>query len=212
MTGQPDADVSLKIKTLLLDQLQHQGWCMADDLLPADLAQSLLAEAQLRKALGQFSAAAVGRKYSRQLLPHVRNDTICWIDQATPYPASTAFSAWADQLRLVMNRHFFLGLTHLEQHFAHYEPGAGYAKHIDQHANTRSRTLSIILYLNPDWQSGHGGELCIYLPTTAQKCLIAPLIGRIVLFRSDTIVHAVLPCKTERWSLTGWFRNDAPPP
>src|SRR5690606_35047010 len=136
----------------------------------------------------------------------IRGDSICWIKERVPRSATADFLQWADLLRHHLNQHFFLGLRRQECHFARYAPGAGYAPHIDQHRNTGFRKLSLVLYLNPDWQAGHGGELCIYDPadpnTEIQR--IAPRMGRLALFRSDTVLHAVLPCRTTRWSLTGW--------
>ena len=36
------------------------------------------------------------------------------------------------------------------------------AKHADASESAPSRTVTAILYLNPDWHQGHGGELCLY--------------------------------------------------
>ncbi|MCB0627245.1 MAG: 2OG-Fe(II) oxygenase, partial [Saprospiraceae bacterium] len=39
---------------------------------------------------------------------------------------------------------------------------------------------------------------------------ILPVGGRLVLFRSELLEHEVLPARRERYSLTGWLRNDDP--
>ncbi|TCV02750.1 SM-20-related protein [Paracandidimonas soli] len=196
----------------LLEDLEHDGWTMSDDIIPAGLAHRLLSEGRQRWQQGQFHAATIGRTSTQQHNAAIRGDTICWIDEPSPYPDSAEFLQCAALLRQTLNRHFFLGLRHLECHFARYEPGAGYARHIDQHKNTGFRKISMVLYLNQDWQPGDGGELCIYDPDEPDREVrrIIPKMGRIALFRSDTIPHAVLPSGKTRWSLTGWFRNDTP--
>ena len=202
----------MHIPDRLLEDLEHYGWIMSDDIIPAELAHRLLSEGLQRWQAGQFHAATIGRSTTQQHNTAIRGDTICWIDEPSPYPASAEFLERTGVLQQTLNRHFFLGLRHLECHFARYEPGAGYAQHIDQHRNTGFRKISMVFYLNPDWQPGNGGELCIYHPDDPEKEIgrILPQMGRLALFRSDTIPHAVLPSSKNRWSLTGWFRNDDP--
>ena len=202
----------MHIPDKLLEDLEHKGWTMSDDIVSVALAHRLLAEGEQRRQQNQFHAATIGRASSQQHNTAIRGDTICWIDDPSPYPESAELLQRTTLLRDTLNRYFYLGLRHLECHFARYEPGAGYACHIDQHKNTGFRKISMVLYLNPDWQPGDGGELSIYSPddpdTEIQRVL--PKMGRLVLFRSDTIPHAVQPCTKTRWSLTGWFRNDDP--
>lgn len=200
----------MNIPVSLLDDLEHHGWAMSDDILPPGLAHRLLTEGQQRKQQGLFHPATIGRTSTHQHNSTIRGDTICWIDEPSHYPDSAEFLHWASLLRDALNQHFYLGLRHLECHFACYDSGTGYAQHIDQHKNTGFRKISMVLYLNPDWHALNGGELCIYAPdnpnTETQRIL--PKMGRLALFRSDTIPHAVLSSNKTRWSLTGWFRND----
>ena len=202
----------MHITDRLFEELEHYGWTVSDDIVPADLAHRLLSEGQQRWQQGQFHEATIGRSTSQHHNTAIRGDTICWIDEPSPYPDSAEFLQLTSQLRQALNQHFFLGLRHLECHFARYESGAGYAQHIDQHRNTGFRKISMVFYLNPDWQPDDGGELCIYDANdpTQEIQRILPKMGRLALFRSDTVLHAVLPCSKTRWSLTGWFRNDDP--
>lgn len=194
----------------LLHDLEHQGWTVSDDIIPAELAHRLLAEGHHRWEEGFFHAAQIGRSLSQQRIAGIRGDTICWLDDTDPHPASIDFRLWFTALQSTLNRYFYLGLKRLECHYARYDSGAGYARHIDQHRDTSDRKISMVLYLNESWQTGDGGELCIYDPATPEREIarIPPLMGRLALFRSDTIPHAVLPCARTRWSLTGWFRTD----
>ncbi len=65
-----------------------------------------------------------------------------------------------------------------------------------------ARKLTAILYLNPDWKRGDGGELRLYLDddrdggggSDIERCVdLGPEGGRLVLFWSDEIPHEVLP-------------------
>ncbi len=195
---------------VLFDTLDEQGWAVSDMLFPSDLALALQAEAQQRWSDGQFHAAGVGRANTHILQSDIRGDSVLWLDDQDATPVITRFNVWADALQSALNRHFFLGLKQREMHFARYEPGSYYVRHIDQHRHTSHRKISLVLYLNPVWNDDDGGELCIYDPEhpDTEIMRVLPLLGRVVVFRSDTISHEVLMGQQLRWSLTGWFRTD----
>ena len=195
----------------LFRDLTEQGFGIQDDLLPDQLLTDLYMSALRSHEQGLFHHARVGPAQRPQHLPSVRGDTIYWLDQDNGDPAQDQCLQWADELRLRLNREFFLGLQRSELHFAHYAPGQGYARHMDQHRGQPHRRITLIVYLTPERQPQDGGELCIYYPDDPERewLRIAPERGRVVLFRSDLIPHAVLPAKAPRWSLSGWFRDDA---
>ena len=68
--------------------------------------------------------------------------------------------------------------------------------HIDGNyhdATGLNRRINAILYLNPDWQLGWGGELGLY-DSHGDVCLkeVAPLFNRIVIFDShDASFHGL---------------------
>jgi Rps23 Pro-64 3,4-dihydroxylase Tpa1-like proline 4-hydroxylase len=54
------------------------------------------------------------------------------------------------------------------------------------------RRINALLYLNPEWQDGDGGELCLYdgADPDAPQVVVEPVAGRLVLFEtSDRSVH-----------------------
>lgn len=185
---------------------------MSDDMLPAALAQGLRQEAQRRWEGGGFRPATVGPALAKRRDLDIRGDNICWLNAHDAQADIAAFHTWSARVQQSLNHEFFIGLKWLECHFARYGSGAGYTRHVDQHVASSARKISLVLYLNPEWQTGDGGELCIYDPqnTDDEIARIAPRMGRLMLFRSDLIPHAVLPCSSARWSLTGWFRSDDP--
>ncbi|MCC2595956.1 2OG-Fe(II) oxygenase [Pusillimonas sp. MFBS29] len=197
----------------LIDTLANQGWVVCDQTIDATLRHNLYTQSATAWASGNFQQACIGRGASHLLNPAIRGDTICWIDAATTSEAGSNFLSWSTSLQHELNRQLYAGLNSAEFHFARYQTGQGYKKHLDQHQTQRHRKISLVLYLNPQWTDSDGGELCLYAPEDENQEIqrILPQPGRLVLFRSDLFPHEVLPCSQTRCSLTGWFRTDMPP-
>jgi len=176
-----------------------------DDYLDASSTQALAASAQRRFERGEFTAARVGRAGHALRRPEVRGDEICWFAEAQT-PAERDVLDRFEELRLACNREALLGLFDVELHYARYAPGAAYARHVDQPLGRAERKISLILYLNPAWAAGDGGELRQFDGAGAHRD-IAPLGGRLVGFASAGHEHAVLPARRTRWSLSGWLRT-----
>jgi len=198
----------------LFGQLAEQGFSMQDGLLPQDLIDGLYEEGRQGWSSGAFRAARVGPTQQPLHSPAIRGDTIRWLEPGPENSAQSRFLGWAEALRHQLNSHFYLGLKHSEFHFAHYDIGRGYARHLDQHRGQPHRRISLILYLTPDWQADDGGELCVYAANDPARewQRVQPTQGRLVVFRSELLPHEVLPARKPRWSVAGWFRSDEPPP
>jgi len=191
----------------LFQSLEEHGWAVSDSLIPVDWQQTLLQMGQQLWHEGRFHPAHIGRQANTLLHPDIRGDSICWIDAHSP-PGHHPFFDWLAQFRQALNARYYLGLRRHECHFARYEPGRGYARHIDQHRGTVYRKISVVLYLNPQWRQEDGGELCVYENDDGNAHRVSPTPGRLAVFRSDSIPHEVLPARQTRWSLTGWLRTD----
>ncbi|CAN0313487.1 unnamed protein product, partial [Hapterophycus canaliculatus] len=90
--------------------------------------------------------------------------------------------------------------------------GGCFPMHYDNPGPPNKRALTCLLYLNPDWKEGDGGEVCL-TPFLQKEEAIAPLLDRLVIFRSDRVLHRVLPCNAERFMLTVWIDSpDVNPP
>lgn len=204
------------------DTLSGQGWAVVPDFLDATVAGGLREEAVAREAAGRFRPAAIGRASGVALEPEIRSDRVSWIEPDRIEPvrierdgrvgAVNAYLLAMEGLRQAMNRCLYLGLFHLEAHFASYPPGAAYTRHVDRFRDSNERILSSVFYLNADWRPGNGGQLRLYLPgddrdggETIQDVL--PSSGTLVVFLSDRIPHEVLPADRERLSIAGWFRG-----
>ena len=85
-----------------------------------------------------------------------------------------------------------------------YNKGHGgcFPIHFDSDNSVDSRFLTCILYLN-DKEDIKGGELELY-PYNSDVVKIEPLFNRMVIFKSQSMAHRVLPSFSERYCLTVW--------
>ena len=186
--------------------LAADGWCVVPGFLGAAETAALRAECLRAHAAGAFHAAGVGRGQA-QVRSEVRGDQVLWLDEASAGPALGGVLGRFEALRQAVNQSLFLGLFDLETHFAVYPPGAGYQRHLDRFRDDDRRALTVILYLNEDWQADDGGLLRFWPEPEAAPLDIVPSGGTLVAFLSDRFWHEVLPAGRQRLSLTGWFRR-----
>lgn len=69
--------------------------------------------------------------------------------------------------------------------------GGCFPLHYDNPGPPNKRALTCLLYLNPDWKEGDGGEVCLR-PFLGKEKAIAPLLDRLVGWSS-------LCCSLLRW-------------
>ncbi|KIY91652.1 hypothetical protein MNEG_16311 [Monoraphidium neglectum] len=114
--------------------------------------------------------------------------------------------------------------------------GAFYACHLDNPGpdapgardgppglRVADRAVTAILYLNPAWGPGDGGQLRLWRPSSGNDpggeggggggggggeeggyLDVEPLGGRLLLFRSADVEHEVRPARARRWALSAW--------
>lgn len=198
-----------KMETLIAEMKQY-GWASMPGPTPDNDSIRLMQECAATCLAGNFTKAGIGRGAAQQVDGGVRGDHILWLPPGGGTDDQKAWLARLESLRLALNQQLFLGLFEYEGHFAVYPVGSFYKAHLDQHAGARDRILTVILYLNPDWQPGDGGELKLWTSPAGREGdfqLIEPRMGTIVCFMSDEFWHEVLPANKTRMSITGWFRN-----
>lgn len=190
----------------IADALVERGYILLNDGPDADITRALF---QRTQALSdEFRRAGVGREQDQHLNSQIRRDSIHWLNLGDATEA--AYLEWMEALRVGINRRLFMGLFDYECHFAHYAPGAFYARHLDAFRGQTNRVLTTVYYLNDEWQKDDGGELLIY-PESGDEPIerVAPEAGTLVVFLSDRFPHEVLPAKADRYSIAGWFRVNA---
>ncbi|PVZ15445.1 MULTISPECIES: 2OG-Fe(II) oxygenase [unclassified Pseudomonas] len=189
----------------IVDDLAEHGWSRQDCCVPDLLTAALAQECRRRAAVGELAPAAVGRGDAQEVRESIRGDLTQWIDPGEA-PCTDRYLALMDTLREALNRGLFLGLEDFECHFALYPAGAFYKRHLDRFRDDDRRMVSAVLYLNPNWDEGDGGELRLYFKD-GSTLDVPPRGGCLVVFLSGELPHEVLPTGCERLSLTGWFRR-----
>jgi SM-20-related protein len=196
MSNRLDADLDW------MDQLAEKHVTVIDHFLsPQDLKQ-ILSGFQLLEQEGAFRQAGIGAQGDHQVNQSIRGDQVYWLDPKNDHAFSVFFEN-IDRLIQLLNRYGYLGITDAEFHLAKYPVGTFYRKHVDEFKGRSNRVISVVFYLNQNWQPTDGGQLKIYL--TQNEMVIEPLAGRLVLFKSDLLPHEVLTSLSDRKSITGWL-------
>lgn len=188
----------------IAEQLQNTGYIVLSQPLPDALMQAL--SGRCTDDSVRFLPAHVGRGEKKQQITSLRGDVISWLDELND--VDRAYLAWMDELRSGLNERLFLGLFDFECHYAIYQPGTGYTKHLDALKGKKNRILSTVLYLNQDWQAEDGGELLLYEPSSGDLlATVVPEFGTMIIFLSEVFPHEVSLSRNTRCSLAGWFRG-----
>lgn len=187
----------------IIDKILQQGFGVVDHFLSPSLLTDLQVSFQQRQAEKQFRKAGISK--GQTVVEAIRGDEIFWLEEQGATQAEMAFLDLVTDFSQYLNRTCFLGIRGHEFHYASYPVGTFYKRHLDQFQADSTRKLSMICYLNTDWQPQHGGALRLYLPNGPLDIL--PEGGRVAVFESHSIEHEVLPATRERKSVTGWLRG-----
>ncbi|MCE2935426.1 MAG: 2OG-Fe(II) oxygenase [Cyclobacteriaceae bacterium] len=189
----------------LVDDLARHDLAVVDHFLSPEEVNDLLKLDAFQGDLLQLKRAGIGKDEGKQINEAIRGDYIQWIDRERAPAPVQRYLAKLDALRDTVNRELYAGIRDAEIHLTRYPIGTFYKRHLDQFKKDDHRKLSVICYLNKDWQAAQGGQLRVY-PADA-PIDIFPEAGRLVCFRSDKLEHEVLPATRERLSITGWMIN-----
>ncbi|WP_407832977.1 2OG-Fe(II) oxygenase [Vibrio rotiferianus] len=184
----------------LIDALSTHGYYIWDDFISQEEV------AELRDCIpDDWKKARIGRNDDVTRIETIRSDKIQWLKRDMGAPVAS-FLDKMEEIRLEANRHFFLGLFEYEAHFAKYEKGDFYQKHLDCFKGNENRRLTTVFYMNESWSEEDVGELVVYDLNDNEIATIPPRSGRLFVFLSEQFPHEVLPTNAERFSIAGWFR------
>lgn len=193
--------------------LSEHGWLSIDarQFFGDPLLSTLCDEVKTLDRTDALRAARIGRGQDKTRDRSVRRDKIAWLQGETV--AQSALFAAFDSIRTGLNQRLFLGLKRFEAHYATYHPGDFYRKHVDSFVGRASRVVSVVLYLNENWQQTDGGALQVFNRDNDQEICghVLPELGRMAVFMSEEIPHEVLPANRTRYSIACWFRQDEIP-
>eukprot|EP00811_Abedinium_folium_P036867 NODE_9536_length_1417_cov_3.268992.p1 GENE.NODE_9536_length_1417_cov_3.268992~~NODE_9536_length_1417_cov_3.268992.p1 ORF type:complete len:431 (+),score=121.58 NODE_9536_length_1417_cov_3.268992:49-1341(+) len=210
--------------TLLAKQLHDATWLLVEDFLTPEVAATLEASVASRPEGVPPTDGNIdgwikgGTASSHGWREHRRGDIDRFSASDEQMPGTSAFFEAGGALLLGLrqngNPEVEEWLRHVDFHndamFAVYPGGASrYVKHIDNAQwPTDGRRVTMILYLNREWEPAHGGCLRLYEPGIANmqtKADIEPLHNRLVVFWSEEMPHEVLPCHAARAAVSMWF-------
>jgi SM-20-related protein len=174
---------------------------VAEFFIPDILATQLRKHLLDLQSLNELQSAGTGNQKIALQDKSIRGDLIYWLDRKHNNFSENAFLDLIDQFILHLNRTCYTGITGYEFHYALYPAGSFYIKHKDQFRDTAQRQYTMIFYLNEDWISKDGGQLCIHHYAHTEN--IDPLSGRCVFFKSSELEHEVLLAHKARMSITG---------
>jgi SM-20-related protein len=196
--------MNAKFEELIRGFIDNQ-FAVCDHFLPLELAvllqQNLL---NLHKS-DKMKKAGIGNLQVKDTGQDKRSDKIYWIENKTVDPPELAFLRQIEQFIAYLNETCYVGINDYEFHYAIYESGSSYQRHLDQFNNNNDRKFSLIHYLNTDWLDDDAGELIIYLNDKTEKIL--PRIQKAVFFRSDHCEHSVEKSFRPRMSISGWLKS-----
>lgn len=187
---------------LIADYLQNNIGISLNFLGDAN-CQNLISNLKDLYANQHLQDAKTGKGQKTLLNQETRSDKIFWLDRIHKNTIENTFFDLIDHFVKYLNETCFTGITGYEFHYAMYEKGSFYKKHLDQFQNNSNRKYTMIFYLNENWIQGDGGELCVYKGNETEN--ISPINGKCVFFKSSELAHEVLLSNVNRMSITGWL-------
>jgi Rps23 Pro-64 3,4-dihydroxylase Tpa1-like proline 4-hydroxylase len=178
---------------------------IAEHFLSSELSQHLKNNLEALHSKKLLRPAGIGNDNKLLHDKAVRSDSIYWLDRKNDNQYENEFFDLIDDFVLYLNKSCYTGITGYEFHYALYEKGSFYKKHIDQFQNNQRREYSLISYLNEYWLDSYGGQLLIHQEDSHQT--IEPTSGKTVFFKSSELEHEVLETKQIRMSITGWLKT-----
>lgn len=149
--------------------------------------------------------AGIGNSKLKDSNQKMRGDKISWLDKSNNNAFENEFLELAEEFISHLNSTCYTGINSYEFHYAVYEKGSFYKRHMDQFKSDNNRKFSFINYLNEDWQEADGGQLHLYQDDSVQK--IQPDSKTAVFFKSDEMEHEVMLCNRSRMSISGWLKR-----
>lgn len=199
-----NAEIEADLFGLAAKGLCENGFSIQPNLLPTALAD-LLVRHIVSSDAPNYQPAGIGRATTQQQSASIRRDKTAWTNQHGS-EEDAEWHSWSEKLRSNINRLLMLGLTPIESHYARYEKGDFYRKHVDAFHGKSNRRVSLVAFLNPYWEAESKGQLVLY--TGAEQNIpirVDPVLGTVVLFMSSEIPHEVLPTACTRNSIAGWY-------
>lgn len=192
-----------EIYSKIADELVDSGFIIVENALDSELPKKLVS---LLDDDESFKKAGISKTSDLHIDKSRRSDKTRWLDEDGE--AQSEYLKFTTGLQNYLNRSLYLGLKYYESHFAIYEKGDFYEKHLDAFKNSKNRVVTTVYYLNKGFESSDGGQLIIYDENDVEIKRVVPKMNTLVVFMSEKFPHEVLPAIKKRHSIAGWFRVD----
>ncbi len=187
----------------ITDALVSDGYIVVKNAFSEAYCKNLL---DLALDESEYKKAGISSSEKLHIDSTKRRDKTLWIDEDGA--TLSEYLSFCRGLQEYLNRSLYLGLSYYEAHFAIYEEGDFYEKHLDAFKGSKNRVVTTVLYLNEGWSEEDGGALIVYDEDDKKIKKVVPNMGTLVVFLSDKFPHEVLPTNKKRHSIAGWFRVD----
>jgi len=186
-----------------LSQYTKDFYWRASNFLSAQEVEVLLSAAKSAEKKALLRPAAIGKGERKKKIKEIRSDKIYWVDDFTTDSGKIMQAVFLGLLEIV-RKELYMPAKRFECHLTKYEVGDRYLLHRDRHSVKPGRLLTCVIYLS-DCARG-SGSLVLY-DQDLKPVVIQPKAGSIVVFDSS-LEHEVKEVKADRYSLTGWIRDD----
>ena len=189
----------------------EKPFLVVPEFLPGNTCAALRKEIKDLRAGGKFSVAGIGEDAT-----HDRVNTDIRVAETlfvfpNKVPGMEPLYGILEAVRQSLPGSLSAPLT--ECLLAYYPEGGYYKKHLDSVQNSASvlREFSFLIYLNPSWSQEDGGCLRIFKDPAglddSDYVDVEPRDGTLVVFKSGSVYHEVLPTKAERTAIVGWYNR-----
>ena len=211
---------SVEAPAALAAQMEAHGHLVLDGVLPPPVVEQV---GSYIRRLHADNELQPGEQYAKSTALGQRGDVIKMVaSDDKSCPALQEYVSLCDRVYAAISRHIpeissHSSLSRSQPMLALY-PGksAAYPRHVDNPRTSRDngRIITAILYLNPSWAAGDGGELRLapVAPAGREPMVIdiPPVMNRLVLFWSDErMPHEVRPAHAMRSACTIWFIDES---
>ncbi|MEZ4951080.1 MAG: 2OG-Fe(II) oxygenase [Saprospiraceae bacterium] len=162
----------------LVDSLAENSYAVVDNFLSASEVEILRKHLLENYHSGEFKLAGIGNAANYNKDTTIRGDQIFWLDPETVSEDMQFFFDRINATISYLNRTCFLALQEYEFHFACYQPGSFFKRHLDAFKSDDSRKISIVVYLNEDWNEMDGGNIRLYLDDETGARLFQRFLSR----------------------------------
>ncbi|KAI9480546.1 MAG: hypothetical protein EXX96DRAFT_184681 [Benjaminiella poitrasii] len=212
-----------------IEELYARGWTEMEGLIDLALLKDAHEEAIVLNEQNKFIPAKDYKDNDPFRDINARDDSILWFDPSKNNTNDNGLVQVPPHFRKILEllqgslfkdlqKMIRLNNNEIEYQLAYFHPnGAHYERHrdafpIDDPQDTDQRRVTVVVYLNPGWTPGDGGEVKIFGRPDEHGLLevsdrtVRPLLGKTLILLSGVIDYEILAAKKPRYALTAWMR------